>query len=356
MKNRVTKLAAAAVIILVIIIGIVELGKPIGASAAFAAAMDNLKQARTFSCTEIFQATYQDNEKNGKYLLKQKWMFKEPDRERHEALTSPWSRYVGETTIMDYGKRRQLVIRPVEKTAALYDMSSDYEVDDKTGEIRLTQLDTSLRDRLLKWSAGAVQDLGREKLDGRTVRMLQSRKDSRTTTVWIDPETNLPLQIELKWTDNSREPVMYGSIQIDSELDDGLFSLEPPGGFTVTVDKSDWPDDKGKMLARMQHLSVACFVYANKHDDQFPGELTDLVKAGIVTDDVLSKVLIAQDEPGGLAMIRYRRPGTEVDGRAIGVILYEKCDRWPDDGIVVCFADGHCEIISDQNRFQELIK
>lgn len=356
MKNRVTGLAAAAVIILAIIIGFIEPGRPIGASAAFAAAMDNLKQARTFSCTETFQMEYQDGEKHGKYLLKQKWMFKEPDRERHETLTSPWPRYIGETTIMDYGKRRQLVLRPVEKTATLHDMSSDYDIDGKTGDLKLRQLSKSLRDRLLEWSAGAVDDLGKAKLNNRTVRMLQSRKGQCVTTVWIEPGTDLPLQIGLKWTDNSREPVMYTAIQIDTELDDDLFSLEPPVGFTVTVDKSDWTDYKGKMFARMRYISIACFVYANKHDNQFPGELTDLVMAGIVTDEVLNKVLTAQNEPGGQAMIRYRRPGTDVNGRAIGVMLYEKYDQWPDDGIVVCFADGHCEIISDQNRFQALIK
>jgi len=355
-RNRMTQYSAAAVIILVIIIGFIELGKPVGASVAFAAAMDNIKQARTFSCTGIFQATYQNGEEQGKYLLKQKWMFKEPDRERHETLTSPWPRYVGETTIMDYGKRQQLELRPVEKTATLHDMSSDYEVDDKTGELKLTQLSTRLRDRLLEWSAGAVEDLGKTKLDNRKVRMLQSHKDNRVTTVWIDPETNFPIQIELKWTDQSRSPVMYTSIQIDSKLDDDLFSLEPPADYTVTVGKSGWPDDKSKMAARMRHLSVACFVYADKHDDRFPGGLTDLVKAGIITDQVLSKVLTSPDEPDGPPMIRYHQPGTDVKDRSIEVILCEKYDQWPDDGIVVCFADGHCEIIPDQNRYKELIK
>ena len=472
MRNRIIQFAAAAVVILVIIIGIVELGKPIGASVSFAAAMDSIKKARTFSCMEIFQAAYQDGEKEGKYLLKQMWMFKEPEKERHESLTSPWPRYIGETTIMDYGKRQQLVLRPAEKTATLHDRSSDYDIDDKTGELKLRQLSTRIRDRLLDWSAGAVEDHGSVELDGRTVRMLQSQKDNRITTVWINPKTNFPVQIELKWTDNSREPVMYSSIQIDTELDDDLFSIEPPAGYTVTVDKSDWPDDKSKISARMQHVGVACFVYANKHDDRFPGELTDLVKAGIITEQVLNKVLTSPDKPDGPAQIRYLRPDMDTpdrshevmlyevydersgngrvvvtmsdshwelipvqtlvqllkpwpdrekklsvkmthlhwlcdryakehegrypgkledlagedisdtivknlqapwgqpDGPAIiryrspradaepstEVILYEIYDRWPDDGAVVCYADGHCEIIPDQNRFEELIR
>jgi outer membrane lipoprotein-sorting protein len=461
------------VIIIVFILGINYLGTPIdGASTVFAAAMDNIKQARTFSCTEIFQATFQDGEKEGKYLLKQMWMFKEPDRERHETLTSPWPRYIGEVSIMDYGTRQQLEFRPVEKTATLHDMSSDYDIDEKTGELKLTQLSTRLRDRLLEWSAGAVDDLGGVELDGRTVRMLQSQKYNRVTTVWIDPKTNFPVQIELKWMDQSREPVMYTSIQIDTELDDDLFSLEPPAGYAVTVDKSGWPDGKEKMGAKIMYLGKLCMIFANQHNDEYPSELADIVTVGIITDEVLSKVLTAPDEPDGPPVIRYRQPDTSVadwsnevllyevyedrsaddlvavnmldshaefipvrvleqylkpwpankkkvsacmaylyrhcnsyatehegqypgeladlvredvsdeaitrlqrawgqrDGRAViqyhppradaehsaEVILYEIYDRWPDDGAVVCYADGHCEIIPDQNRFEELIR
>jgi hypothetical protein len=185
--------------------------------------------------------------------------------------------------------------------------------------------------------------------------MLQSQKDKRVTTVWIDPKTNFPVQIELKWTDQSRGPVMYSSIQIDNELDDDLFSLEPPEGYTVTVDKSDWPDDKSKISARMQHLGVACFVYANKHDDRFPGELTDLVKAGIITEQVLNKVLTSPDKPDGPAQIRYCRPGMDTPDRSHEVMLYEVLDeRSSDDRVVVTMSDSHWELIPVQTLAQLL--
>jgi len=346
MRSRMTQYTAAAVIIIMIIIGIVELGEPIGASVAFAAAMDNIKQARTFSCTEIFQATYQDGEKHGKYLLKQKWMFKEPDKERHETLTSPWPRYIGETTIMDYGKRQQLELRPFDKTAEFRDMSSDYEVDDNTGMLRLTQLSTSLRDRLLEWSAGAVKDLGRVKLDDRTVRMLQSQKDNRVTTVWIDPGTNFPVQIELKWTDQSRGPVMYSSIQIDTELDDDLFSLEPPEGFTVEVEDPGWSVNQQKRLAKMMHLGKCCMIYANRHNDQYPSKFEDFVTGGIITDEALRKVRSALDDPDGPSVIQYRQPDTSVSDWSYEVLLYEEYkDRSADDLVAVTMLDSHAELI-----------
>jgi len=326
-------------------------------SSIFAAAMDRMKHARTFSCTAIFEVAYEGSGKRGKYLLKQRLMFKEPDRERHEKLTSapPWPQYIGEVTIWHYGKRQQLQFRPFDKTAEFHDMSSDYFIDEKTGELKLTQLNTRLRDRLLEWSAGAVEDLGRVELEGQSVRMLQSRKDKRITTVWVNPETSYPVQIEHKWTDQSRSPVMYTSIQIDAELDDALFSLEPPEGYTLSVDKSAWPDDKKKIMTKVKYLGLWCLNYANDNDDQFPGELAELVKAGIITDEVLKRVLAAPDEPDGLPVIRYRPPRANAD-TSTEVILFEIFDQWPEGGVVACFADGHCEIIPEQNRFEELIR
>ena len=359
MKSRITKLTAAVVIIIVLILGINYLGTSIdGASAVFAAAMDRVKHARTFSCIEIFEITYEDNGQRGKYLMKQKRMFKEPDRERHEKLTSapPWPQYIGEVTIWHYGKRQQLQFRPFDKTAEFHDMSSDYDIDDKTGELKLTQLNTSLRDYLLKLSAGAVEDLGREKLEGQSVRKLQSRWDKRITTVWINPETSYPVQIEHKWTDQSRSPVMIVSIQIDTELDDSLFSLEPPEGYTLKVEKSSWPDHKKKISTKVMHLGLWCWSYASDNDDRFPDDLADIVRAGIITEKVLNKVLAAPDNPDGPPVIRYRKPNKDAKDRSTEVILYEIYDQWPQDGVVACFGDGHSEIIAEQNRFEELIK
>ena len=356
MQSRMTKYATVAVIVFVMIVGIVELGKPIGASKVFAVAMDNIRQARTFSCIEMFEVTYEDDGKEGTYLLKQKWMFKEPDWRRHEELTSPWPQYVGEVTISDYGTRQELSFRPAEKTARLRDLISDYTIDKNTGELKLTQLNTRLRDRILEWSAGAVEDCGNVVLDGQSMRMLQSHHDNRITTVWVDPQTNDPVQVEHQWTDESRSPVMITAIQIDVELDDDLFSLEPPEGYTLSVDEPGWPDYKRKLMTKVMHLGLWCVVYAGDNNDQFPGELADLVTYGIITEEVLNRVLASPDNPDGPPVIRYRKPDTDGTDWSTEVTLYEIYDQWPEEGVVACFMDGHSELIVDQNRFEELIK
>jgi len=149
---------------------------------------------------------------------------------------------------------------------------------------------------------------------------------------------------------------MYTSIQIDTELDDDLFSLEPPDGYTLSVAESGWPEGKEKMAAKVMHMLVMCLVYADKHDDQFPNELADIVTAGIMTDKVLKNVLAAPDDPGGPPVFRYRRPDTDTGDWSDEVVLYEIYEEWPDDGVVACFGDGHCGLIRDQNRFEESIR
>ena len=357
MKQRITRYATAAALFLVIIIGIIELGKPAGgASVVFAAAVDSVRNAGTFSCTQIFEVSYEKDGVDGEYLSKHKLMFKEPGWEREEQLTSPWPRYIGEITITNYDTRQRLIIRPAEKTATLRDVSSEYFIDDQTDELKLTQLNTRLRDFLLELSAKAVDDLGSVELDGQSVRLLRSRKDKRIATIWIDPETNYPVQIELAWTDRDRSPMLFTSIQIDTELNDDLFSLEPPDGYTLSVQKEDASDYKKMMMTKAKYLGLWCVVYANDNEDQFPNEFADLVTLGVITEDALNKTLASPENPGGPPAFKYRKPNTAGKDWSTEVILFEIYDEWPQDGVVACFADGHSELIVDQNLFEELIK
>jgi hypothetical protein len=247
-------------------------------------------------------------------------------------------------------------LRPFDKTAEFRDMSSDYVIDEKTGELKLTQLNTGIRDGLLKLTAGAVEDLGSVELDGQSVRLLRSRTDKRITTVWANPETNYPTQIEQKWTDPNWPPVKWASIQIDTELDDELFSLEPPEGYTLSVEEPHLTGDKAKMMTKIKHLGLLCVYHANDNDGQFPDNLADMdvVRTGIITESVLNKVLAAPDNPNGPPIFRYRKPNTDVKDRSNEVMLYEIYDQWPKDRVVVCFADGHSELMPVQTLVQLL--
>jgi len=356
MKNKMVKLTAATIII-VVFLAFHVMDAPIdGTGKIFAAAMDSIKRARTFSCVLIWEVGYEDNHVNGKYLSKDKIMFKEPYWERREQITSPWPQYVGEITIHDYDKRQELILRPANKEAILYDLSSSYTFDGETGELRLTMLDTSLRDYLLEKSMGTFDDLGEVELDGQIVWKLQGKKKNRICTLWINPETNYPVQIELRHSEQNRPPVLYTSIQIDSELDDDLFSLIPPEDYYLrNLGNGGWEDYQRKLSAKIKQLGLYCVIYQDKNENQFPEELSELVISGIVTDEILKNILAPPDNPEGQPVFRYRKPEKDSDWSTT-IILYEAYNKWPDEGVVVCIADGHSEIIKDQSLFEELIK
>ncbi|MCP4710208.1 MAG: hypothetical protein GY869_16415 [Planctomycetes bacterium] len=70
---------------------------------------------------------------------------------------------------------------------------------------------------------------------------------------------------------------------------------------------------------------------------------------------MLQNLQALPSESGDSAMIIYRRPDFDVD-ESVEVVFYERYDKWEEDGVVVCFADSHCEIITDRQKFEELIK
>ncbi len=345
MKSNITKFAAALIIVAVMLV-LQQFGTPIdGASSAFAAAMNNLKQARTFSCITIIG-------NDSKYFSKV--MFKEPNLERFELIPSDKPESVEQITITDYSKNQELVIRPAEKTAVLYQKNYNYQVDEKTGELILTRLDTNTRDAILVWAKSAVNDLGYVKLSDKSVRMLQSEKDGRVTTVWINPATSVPVQLERKWTESGSSR-LYTSIQIDTELNDSLFSLEPPEGYSYTVTNPGWSDYQRKIAAKIRYLFYQCLMYAGRHNDRFPDKLEDIVIAGIIREDVFKKVLASKEISPEQPIFRYRQPKVHSENSAREVFLYEAYDQWPEKGIVVGFRGSNVEIVNSESDFLKLI-
>lgn len=226
-------------------------------------------------------------------------------------------------------------------------------MEPETGELRQTQLNTSFREELLKLTARAVEDLGITVLDGETVRMLRSQQGERVTTVWVHPETHLPAQIEITWP---QRRILYTAIEIDGELDDALFSLEPPESYTLFKGGvyKPGPTRYMKICAKMMHLLRECVSYAADHDNRFPPTLSDLIGKDL-TPEALANVLSEPDQPAGPPVIHYRVPRLDGDwGKE--VVLYEAFDAWPDGGIAVGFADGHCQHVGSREQFEELLR
>ena len=348
-QSREAKAVAGLAACLLVVLTVWKMTGQDGASQVFAAAMESIRRARTFSCKRTMESTMDGQ----KCVQEELFMFKEPDLERLVRLTTTrFPQFNGEGTITDYDKRQRLRFVPAEKIAYLIDISSNYVVDESTGKLKLSELNTSIRDRLLQWSKGAVEDLGMVEVNGQSVRLLKSRWGMWVVKIWIDPKTKLPVQVVLHGRDE--QLTTYTSIQIDAELDDELFSLEPPKGYSLKKMDTGWSDYQKKLSAKMSHLVLACHHFRSKHDDQFAKQLNDLKATGI-KEEVLKVILAAPDQADGPAVIRYRRPPAGADFSTC-IILHEAFDEWPKDGLVTCFVDGHREIIADQKHFEQLLR
>lgn len=338
MKSKTTKLATAAVIIIAALAGIGVFNLD-NATSVYAKAIQSVKEAGTFSCIARYGT------------LEQEKMFKEPDLMRCTYLSGVDEAFIGEVTIINYSQRQELVLNPISKTAFLWDKSSEYEINNNTGELELTQLDISLRDRMLSLRAKAVKDLGEENLNGDLIRKLQSTTDKQITTVWVDPESNLPVQIEIN---RQGKKIKYSSIKIDKDISDELFSLNPPDGYRLEKPTSGWPDEKVKIAAKIMYLIAKCAEFKAGNDGQYPNMLAKLQSVGL-NADVLNVILSAPDSISDAAIIKYQKPRQGVDW-STEVIMHEIYSEWPEDGIVVGFADCHCELIANEQRFEELVR
>ena len=65
-------------------------------------------------------------------------------------------------------------------------------------------------------------------------RGFRVKEQGQDMTVWVDPQKKLPVLIEFKGrTGNIDFSGTFSDIRLDPELDDALFRLDPPAGYTL---------------------------------------------------------------------------------------------------------------------------
>jgi len=77
----------------------------------------------------------------------------------------------------------------------------------------------------------ADEALGQKPIDGRTLEGYRVRETDMTTTVWVDPKTGEPVRVEMEFPAAPGMNMVLSDFRFDVQLDDSLFSLEPPAGY-----------------------------------------------------------------------------------------------------------------------------
>jgi len=218
MKSKITKLAAAAAIIVAVFVGVHQFGRSVE-SVAFADVVQPFLTART--------ATFKIR-LTGQGVPSQEFdgMFMEPCRMRH---TQPG----GGTVIVDLEKGKFVTLLPQLKQAIVLELTN---VPEDPGSLNFFQ---EIRNRILKAQPledESVKFLGEQKIDGQSAIGYHVQKPGLDATVWANAETKMPVQIEV-----SDDPMIItmSNIAFDVKLDEGLFSLDIPEGYSVKTLRRD---------------------------------------------------------------------------------------------------------------------
>ena len=134
--------------------------------------------------------------------------------------------------IEDSSQGKSLTLEPASKTATV--ITSTQNRKDKTPEsgglftlFRLFQL--------VKEKPGVVEheSLGEKEIDGRKVVGFHISSQPHDLILWGDPKTGLPVRVEMTSGMEGSVKTTFSDFVFNVDMDESLFSLEPPAGYTV---------------------------------------------------------------------------------------------------------------------------
>jgi outer membrane lipoprotein-sorting protein len=239
MKSRIMKLAAAAVVIVGVCIGICYIAKDHRGSVALGDVVKAMQQTKTVTWTEISEV-HPPKAENGKTVFMDnlghvaRCAYKAPGHQRREVtakLKHPETKIVSEhkhVHIIDRSAGKALLLDPQKMTAELHSFEAASNQD-------------PLFDAFLNPKGKMPPDaesLGSKQIGDREVAGFRIRKkgddtdfwSGDITDIWVDVKTKRVVQVETGAADG-RWMFRLKDFVFDQELDDALFSLEAPQGY-----------------------------------------------------------------------------------------------------------------------------
>ena len=239
MRSRLIRIGAvAAAVACILVVGLWSSGP--GAGVAWAEVRQLIEEVTTVT---FEMATYQDGRSEGTAKV----MFTEPGRMRTECPAV--------TTIFDWSQGKILTLATEEKVAhaaTVTDLENPYQRN-------------WLAD--LKAIAGSkeAEEAGRREISGRQAKGWRVRDKDGTCTVWADAKSGELLEAEFEL---GRNKMVMRQFVLNLRLDESLFALTPPEGYTlasqVKMAEADPSEADVVFLLR---------VWVSGNDGQFPDRL-----------------------------------------------------------------------------------
>ena len=194
MKSRITKVAAAAVIIMAVLIGIDYFGDSIdGTNVVFAEVVQPLLTTETgsFKMTIDVAASGLDWINYGNEPVQTiEVVFAGPGRTR-------WDTPTGEVLVADMQEGKVMILMPTKKQAAVMQVGPPGVIPRHNRFNKLLAL-RPLIESALETEDGSVEFLGEREIEGLTVigYYMPGPEHHGDITIWADAETKLPVRIE----------------------------------------------------------------------------------------------------------------------------------------------------------------
>ena len=210
MKSRYAKVAAAAVIIIAVLIGL----NPFGNNVTFADVVKPILNAKTVILDLIL------GDDSGLVM--------------HEVVIGSRIRRTMSnmptlTQILDLDSGKMLVLESEGRTAGIVDISGTVQEGTKNYLEFLRQVIRQLQE-------GQVEKLGEQVIDGQKAIGFKGKGQNEEVTIWADAETCHPIRIELQVGSAS---VVMKNFEFDTVDDETLVSMNVPDGYTMQAQQFD---------------------------------------------------------------------------------------------------------------------
>ncbi len=249
MRFPILRVSAAAALILAIA-GFAAWFPGGGTTPAFASFVEPILSARTVTFNTTFEI-------EGQKITGKVMAMASPQRIRLEQDLPGNQKMV---TISD-DAGNNLTLRPAEKMAIVATLTNvPKEKRPKAIFFELQSQLAEARDHP-DWIR---EPLGEKVIDGRRLVGFRLTGHGIICDLWGDPKTKMPVRIESGAPSNlSRKPMVYSDFVFNADLDESLFSMEPPAGYKVqklTADVSPAEEkDLVETLRRYAQLSGGAF-------------------------------------------------------------------------------------------------
>jgi outer membrane lipoprotein-sorting protein len=210
MRNPITKIAAAAVIIVGVILGTYYIGGPFTATVTFADVIKPILNAQTAE----FDITVGEDDQ-GPVIH---------DMVKGSRIRRTMSNMEDNVSIIDLESGRILSITVSKKVAVYVDLKGLPSIPNYLEVLK------NIINMLQDSPDFEVEELGQQDIQGQSVIGFRAKHPKAEITIWADSETALPVWIE------QIEPqlkVICKNVKFDSPMDDSLFSMDVPDGYEL---------------------------------------------------------------------------------------------------------------------------